>query len=78
VTCECIAKEESDFSTYAGTAEVEHASALALLDVLALLDRNLTGTDFVHTNADETHKADIWIIRLDENDGAIYRGRSVL
>lgn len=55
-------------------AEVEHAELVALLDVLALLHRDLARAHLVHADGDEGHEADGGVVGLDEEDGA--RGES--
>jgi hypothetical protein len=52
------------------STKVEHTSLLALLYMLALLDSDLTRRHLVHTNSNESHETDRWIIRLDEYDRA--------
>ena len=60
-----------------GTTEVEHPSLLSLLDVLTLLDGDLASRDLVHTNTDESHETNGWIVGLDKDDGASSEGSQV-
>lgn len=59
------------------SAKVEHARLVALLHVLALLDRDLARAHLVHADADEGHQADGRVVRLDEDDGARGQTRQV-
>jgi len=43
----------------------------ALLDVVTLLHSDLTGADFVHTDTDKAHQANIRVICLNEDDGSV-------
>lgn len=60
----------SEQQTMRATSEMEHARLLTLLDVLALLNGDLAGGDFVHSDTDECHEANGWVVCLDEDDGA--------
>lgn len=56
---------------------MEHTRLVALLDVLALLDRDLARRHLVHADADKGHEADGGVVRLDEDDGARSQGGQV-
>jgi len=56
---------------------VEHTSLLTLLDVVTLLDGNLTGRDLVHADTDEGHEANGGVVGLDEDDGSCGEGAQV-
>lgn len=60
-----------------GTTEVEHTSLLSLLDVLALLDGDLASGNFVHTDTNECHETNGWVVGLDEDDGTSSQGGQV-
>lgn len=49
---------------------MEHSSLLPLLDMLTLLNRNLTGTHLIHSNPHKSHQANGGIIRLNKNNRA--------
>lgn len=49
-------------------AEMEHADLIALLDMLPLLDRDLTCADLIHTDSNKRHEPNVLVIRLKEND----------
>nr|POF05912.1 hypothetical protein CFP56_53299 [Quercus suber] len=57
--------------------EMEHARLLALGDVFALLDRDLTRADLIHADTDERHQPDRRVIGLDENHRARRQRRQI-
>ena len=56
---------------------MEHTSLLSLLDVLTLLDGDLASRNLVHTDTDESHETNSWVVGLDEDDGAGSKGGQV-
>jgi hypothetical protein len=63
------AMEGRSRETYRRTTEMEHSRTITLLDMVALLDSDLTGADFVHADADKAHEADVWVVCFHEDDG---------
>ena len=54
-------------------AKMEHAQLVALVDLLAGPNGDITGGHLAHTDADKRHQADSRVMRVDDDDGA--RGR---
>lgn len=50
--------------------EVEHTDLVTLLDLVAGLHSDVAGGDLGHTDTDESHEADVWVVGLDEDDTA--------
>jgi hypothetical protein len=59
------------------TAKVEHTGLLTLLDVLALLDGDLTSRNLIHTDTDEGHESNGRVVSLDEDDGSCGEGSQI-
>lgn len=56
---------------------VEHAKLIPLVDMLALMHRDIARRDLHHPDADERHRPDGRVIRLDEDDGTGSHGAQI-
>jgi hypothetical protein len=53
--------------TMSGASEVECAYGITFLYVRAFLYGDFAARDFSHSDSNEAHEADLWIIGLNEN-----------
>ena len=52
------------------TTKMEHAYFITLLDMLAFLDGDLASRHLGHTDTDESHQANVFVVSLEENNSA--------
>jgi hypothetical protein len=55
-------------ATYAGSTEMKHSGALPLLNMLALLDSDITSGHLVHSDTNKAHESNIRVVGLHEDD----------